>query len=297
MSAQTQFAAKVKDLIAQSKNLSLHARKQVLELLDEARKKIIGDLRGINPESFSAAQLNTLKQSIERAMTQFGAQATSTIDALETTGYNLGARTVAQPLVAAGLESSMLGQVDTAKLKIVQGYTADLITGLSRDAAAKVNSTIQRSFLGGQKVDDIIKQIGRALDDEKGFTGLFSPIGRRATSIAMNEIGRVNSMASQARMEDAVEHHPDLQKQWHHLAIAMVPRPGHIAADGQVVNVDEPFIVEGEALMFPRDPSGSAENTIGCHCMQAPYFAEDVLKPNDGQKSLLDQLGISVKAA
>jgi uncharacterized protein with gpF-like domain len=297
MSAQLQFAAKVKELITQSKNLSLHARKQVLELLDEARKKIIGDLRGINQESFSAAQLNVLKQSIDRAMTQFGAQATSTIDTLETAGYNLGAKTVAQPLVSAGLESSMLGQVDTAKLKIVQGYTADLITGLAKDASAKINSTIQRSFLGGQKIDDIIKQIGQALDDGKGFTGLFSPIGRRATSIAMNEIGRVNSIASQARLEDAAEHHPDLQKQWHHLAIAMVPRPGHLAADGQVVDVDQPFIVEGEALMFPRDPAGSPENTIGCHCVQGPYFSEDALKPSDDQKSLLDQLGISVKAA
>jgi uncharacterized protein with gpF-like domain len=297
MSAQSQFAAKVKDLIAQSKNLSLHARKQVLELLDEARKKIVTDLRSINPQSFTAAQLNVLKSSIDRAMDQFRAQAISTVDTLETAGFNLGAKTVAQPLVSAGLESSMLGQIDTAKLKIVQGYTADLITGLAKDASAKINSTIQRSFLGGQKVDDIIKQLGQALDTEKGFTGLFGPVGRRATSIFMNEIGRVNSMASQARLEDAVDHHPDLQKQWHHLAIAMVPRPGHIAADGQVVDVDQPFIVEGEALMFPRDPSGSAENTIGCHCVQSPYFSEDALKPNAEQKGLLDSLGISVKAA
>jgi hypothetical protein len=297
MSAQTQFAAKVADLIAQSKNLSLYARKLVLELLDEARKKIINDLAGIDPKSFTAAQLNVLKSSIDRAMDQFRAQATSAIDALESKAFALGAQTVAQPLVSVGFESSTLGQVSSYALSIVQGYTADLITGLSRDAAAQLNSTIQRAFLGGQSINDIIAQVGQALDDSKGFEGIFSPIGRRAASIALNEIGRVNSIASQARLEDAVQRHPDLKKQWHHLAIAKVPRPGHIAVDEQVVDVKQPFMVEGEPLMYPRDPSGSPGNTINCHCMQGPYFAADALKPSDDQKGLLDRLGISVTAA
>jgi uncharacterized protein with gpF-like domain len=297
MSAQFQFAAKVADLIAQSKNLSLYARKQVLELLDEARKKILVDLAGINPQSFTAAQLNVLKSSIDRAMDQFRAQATSTIEALEAKAFTLGGQTVAQPLVTIGSESAALGQVSSYALSIVQGYTADLITGLSRDASAKLNSTIQRAFLGGQSINDIIAQIGQALDEGKGFTGIFSAIGVRATTIALNEIGRVNSIASQARLEDAAQRHPDLQKQWHHLAIAKVPRPGHIVADKQVVKVSQPFMVEGEALMYPRDPNGSPGNTINCHCMQGPYFAADALKPSDEQRGLLDRLGISVKAA
>jgi uncharacterized protein with gpF-like domain len=295
MSAQTQFAAKVSELIKQSRALSLQARKQVLELLDEARKKIIGDLAGINPESYSAAQLNVLKSSIDQAMNQFSNAATSTVDAFESRAFIMGTQTVAQPLAAVGLDSS-LGQVSSSTLAIVQGYTADLITGLSKNAAAQVNGAIQRAFLGGQNITDIIKQVGTAIDN-KGFTGIFSPIGKRATSITLNEIGRVHSIAAQARMEDAVQRHPELQKQWHHLPIALVPRPGHIAADGQVVDVDKPFVVEGEELMYPRDPNGSAENTINCSCMQGPYFSEDALKPSASQKGLLDSLGISVSAA
>lgn len=297
MSAQSQFASKVADLIAQSKNLSLYARKQVLELLDEARKKILADLAGIDPKSFTAAQLNVLKSSIDRAMDQFRAQAAATVEALESKAFTLGGQTVAQPLVSVGFESAALGQVSSYALTIVQGYTADLITGLSRSASATINSTIQRAFLGGQSINDIIRQIGQALDDSKGFTGIFSPIGRRAVSLTLNEIGRVNSIASQARLEDAVQRHPDLQKQWRHLAIAKVPRPGHIAADDQVVDVTKPFMVGGEALMYPRDPKGSAENTINCHCLQVPYFAADALKPSTDQKGLLDSLGISVSAA
>ncbi len=43
-------------------------------------------------------------------------------------------------------------------------------------------------------------------------------------------------------------------------------RPEHLAASGQTVPIDEPFMVGGEALAFPGDPNGSAHNTIGCRC-------------------------------
>jgi hypothetical protein len=32
------------------------------------------------------------------------------------------------------------------------------------------------------------------------------------------------------------------------------------------VPIDEPFIVSGEELMYPGDPSGSAGNVINCRC-------------------------------
>jgi len=47
-------------------------------------------------------------------------------------------------------------------------------------------------------------------------------------------------------------------------------RDDHLAADGQVVNVGEPFDVGGEALEYPGDPSGSPENTINCRCTTIP---------------------------
>jgi Phage Mu protein F like protein len=45
-------------------------------------------------------------------------------------------------------------------------------------------------------------------------------------------------------------------------------RDAHRNADGQVVRVDEPFIVDGEQLLFPGDTSlgASASNVIQCRC-------------------------------
>lgn len=43
-------------------------------------------------------------------------------------------------------------------------------------------------------------------------------------------------------------------------------RESHAEAGGQTVQMDEPFIVGGEALMYPGDPNGSPELVIGCRC-------------------------------
>lgn len=54
-------------------------------------------------------------------------------------------------------------------------------------------------------------------------------------------------------------------------------RVAHLEANGQRVEIDEPFIVDGEELQFPGDPDGSPENTINCRCTQI-YRDEDSQK-------------------
>lgn len=51
-------------------------------------------------------------------------------------------------------------------------------------------------------------------------------------------------------------------------------RETHAAAHGQVVRIDEPYFVGGEALRYPGDPNGSAKNVIRCRCTSRP-----ILKP------------------
>jgi len=44
-------------------------------------------------------------------------------------------------------------------------------------------------------------------------------------------------------------------------------REAHMIADGQEVNTNDKFIVDGESLNYPRDPNGSSANTIRCRCV------------------------------
>ena len=53
-------------------------------------------------------------------------------------------------------------------------------------------------------------------------------------------------------------------------------RPAHADADGQIVEVGEPFIVDGEELQYPGDPDGSPENTINCRCATAILTPEEM---------------------
>lgn len=55
-------------------------------------------------------------------------------------------------------------------------------------------------------------------------------------------------------------------------------RPEHAAADGQVVAMDAAFSVGGEALAYPGDPAGSADNTVQCRCTVAFLTPTEVLE-------------------
>lgn len=51
-------------------------------------------------------------------------------------------------------------------------------------------------------------------------------------------------------------------------------RPEHLEADGQQVDLDEPFVVGGEELMYPGDSSGSGWNTYNCRCTRKDEVVE-----------------------
>jgi hypothetical protein len=293
MSAQSQFAAKVETLIKQAREFGPQVRERVMTLLEEARKRIVGDISNIDPQSFQGAQLRMLAKQIDQAIAKFGSEFSDYVTAAQDSSFQLGMGQIDQPLDAAGLPTPSFAGISESALGIAQGYTADLVSGLSKDAAAKLNAAIQRAFLGGQSISDIIAQVGRAIAGNK-FTGLFGPMGERAETIALNEILRVHSIAGQARLEDLQAKVPGVKKQWIHIMASMKPRFAHIRASGQVQEVGDPFEVDGEELMYPRDPNGSPENTINCHCLLVPYMDESDLKPSAANLKTLKDAGLEI---
>lgn len=53
-------------------------------------------------------------------------------------------------------------------------------------------------------------------------------------------------------------------------------RDDHDEADGQIVAVGETFLVGGEELEHPGDPSASLEQIVNCRCTIVPVFADDL---------------------
>lgn len=52
-------------------------------------------------------------------------------------------------------------------------------------------------------------------------------------------------------------------------------RHSHLAANGQTVAIDDPFIVGGAALAFPGDPSAPMEEVANCRCVMVPAIKGD----------------------
>ncbi len=48
----------------------------------------------------------------------------------------------------------------------------------------------------------------------------------------------------------------------------------HAEADMETVDIDKPFTVGGEELMYPGDPAGSADNVCQCRCSIIPVIEE-----------------------
>ena len=131
-----------------------------------------------------------------------------------------------------------------------------------------------------QRNKDNIEQMTRQLSQEL-TRGIIQGEGYRDTAKRINDrfdIGANNALriartenhrvVSQGKL-DAFAHAENvgvvLTKRWVS-AIDTRTRPDHQDADGQVVQMKEPFKVGGESLQYPGDPAGGAANVINCRC-------------------------------
>lgn len=73
------------------------------------------------------------------------------------------------------------------------------------------------------------------------------------------------------------------QKTWLTAADERV-REEHMDANGQTVPAEQPFMVGGEQLMYPGDPSGSDENVINCRC--TVIYAESAVAEKQAREAV-----------
>ncbi|MEX2366774.1 MAG: phage minor head protein [Pseudohongiellaceae bacterium] len=133
---------------------------------------------------------------------------------------------------------------------------------------------------GGQKIVEITETtrqqvlsgiaIGRRdgvgqRDIAKRIMGQAPSIGRqRAAVIARTE---THSAGNYGALKQAEDTGLQMQKEWL-AAEGARTRESHNAANGQVVMMNEPFIVGGHEMQYPGDPSGPASETVNCRCSQ-----------------------------
>jgi hypothetical protein len=133
------------------------------------------------------------------------------------------------------------------------------VSQTSRERAKKMlKEILSEGFEQGLSIDKIAEGIDSKIDKawkvEKKF---------RAVRIARTEIV---AASNRGQLSGADATGLPMKKKW--LASGSgEPRPEHLAMNSaDPINKDEYFIVMGEQLLHPGDPSGSAANVINCRC-------------------------------
>lgn len=127
------------------------------------------------------------------------------------------------------------------------------ITAITETTRADIIAAIQVT----RRTADSFPAIATAL--QKAVPGMSR---RRGTLIARTE---AHAASQYGAFEAAKATRVPLRKEWMTVEDSRA-RSAHIEADGQIREMDEPFSVWGEALMYPGDPAGSAKNVINCRC-------------------------------
>ena len=259
--------AATRAMLDRIENLDKRAQQAALRFLSAWRKDIVAEIA--TAKDFEAFRLPKLLNSVDRLAEDWAEKYGIETKDLLKRGFDVGVDKVDLPIRAAGIEIS-LPAPSLSILQASQRATVDFIAGLSRDAAQAIKREILLGANGGRTPFEVIEEVGRNLEDPS----VFGTIANRAEVITRTEIGRIQSIATQVRQEDAKKIVPGLQKQW---LSSFVQRTNHMAINKQIREVEEPFDVPAaprlpaEQLMFPRDPNGSAGNTINCGCQSLPY--------------------------
>ena len=222
------------------------------------RQAIQQSLRGF--DIWDASTLPSMQNAVRQALARWGAQTRGQMGGWSDDAWaagTLAARDQFQAITGIAQAGIMLTPADQLKKDMLTGLAADLIQDVSDDAIKRIVNTLSLSVLGNktnlQAMRDIDKVFG---NKQKGIT-------YRAERIARTELSRAYNVGNHAANEQAVQAAPELRKRWVKTMDGRV-RPDHLAAHGQERKIDEPFDVGGAKLMFPLDPAGPAEQTIGC---------------------------------
>jgi SPP1 gp7 family putative phage head morphogenesis protein len=133
------------------------------------------------------------------------------------------------------------------------------VTQVARTTINQLKQLITRGVEEGLSERDI----GRSIREKAPIIS-----ASRAQTIARTEThAAANYAAEEAFLSTGIE----ARREWV-TAVDERTRESHVEADGQIVALHEPFIVDGEELMYPGDPSGSAENVINCRCARVYVF-------------------------
>lgn len=144
------------------------------------------------------------------------------------------------------------------------GTISDIIKKNRVKALEDIMTQINAGLINGESYASIAARVATIIGEITGTeaSGQYA----NALRIVITEGHRAQEMGQLAAGLEAEQQGVKIVRRWD-ATLDPRTRAEHAAADGKEVGLDEPFIVGGEPLMYPGDPSGRPSNTIRCRCV------------------------------
>lgn len=126
----------------------------------------------------------------------------------------------------------------------------------------QIQSVAFQGIVQGESIPNIAKRLAETVGNKDAKAAIRNA---RTLITGAENAGRIDGM------ERSLELGVRLKQQW----VAILDqrtRHEHRELDGQVVEVGEPFTVDGEEIMFPGDPSASPHLVYNCRCGVRPVL-------------------------
>jgi hypothetical protein len=157
-----------------------------------------------------------------------------------------------------------------------RGFTFSRIVAVTTEMMAEIRAVVIASYIGQLSPFEAMVRITHIIGirDLPGFRELGTTgISAKAERILRTELMTAENLASFDVLRDQAQRFPDLQKVWIATGDNRT-RDSHLEAHGQVVPVDQPFVVGGAEGMYPHDPTLPIGERANCRCRSIPYREE-----------------------
>lgn len=260
-----------KATLRQIRLLELKAAREQARLLVQMRLDVIAAMT--DATGFRRFHLGEVLSEIDRLILRGRMRSSKAVLDITKTAWEVGVEKVDGVMRRAGarvvLPDTLFG-LSSKLLQSVSDVTADQTRAVWSELGRKLKLEVRRATLGVTDPFQAMSAVAKRIKDPKTFGTAIV----RAETIIRTEVGRSFEMAGDARARETDDRLRKVGKKlgkWWLYTKDDRTREAHIQAGrdypkSKPIDIDEPFIVDGEELRYPLDPEGSAGNTINCRC-------------------------------
>jgi hypothetical protein len=281
------YTAKLNELAARYGRLEDGAANDILRMLQQTRREVLAQIADASTTEASQFRLQQLQQNIDRLIAEFEAAASARLNTAIAQAVDIGGVSVTDPLQTLGF-TQVFYSPSKAQVNVLQGFTTDLITGLTAEVRRTVDRQVRFAALGQISPFDAMRAVTDAFgrEDVKQGRKIVSGVSAKAEMDIRTEMQRALNLSSHSAQMQTAEMIPGLLKRWIATGDGRTRRGHleiHLKTKDNPIPVNEPFKVRdwryskkrgwriaGTAdLQFPCDPSAPAAFTVNCRCRVA----------------------------